>query len=66
MSRYHYKCNILRNDQNYAEVCFLAFFPEVAKLLRAATFLDTAARYHLYVVVVLKMHTRGATTKLVF
>ena len=45
---------------------FLAFFPEVANLLRAATFLDTGATYHLYVVVVPKMPTRGATTRLAF
>jgi hypothetical protein len=45
---------------------FLAFFPEVAKLLPGATFLDNAATYHLYVVVVLKMHTWGATTRLAF
>ena len=45
---------------------FLAFFPEVAKLLRMATFLNTSATYSLYIVVVLNMHTQGATTRLAF
>ena len=44
---------------------FLAFFLELlAKLLHAATFLDTAATYHLCIVVVLKMPMWGATTRL--
>ena len=42
------------------------FFPEVAKLLRAAAFLNSAATYGTYVVVVPKMPTRGATTRLAF
>ena len=43
---------------------FLTFFLELAKLLHAATFIDTAATYHVCVVVVLKMPIWGATTRL--
>jgi hypothetical protein len=45
---------------------FLSFCLELAKLLHVATFLDTAAMYHVYVVVVLKMTSAGATSKLSF
>jgi hypothetical protein len=44
----------------------LGFFPELAKLLHVATILNTAAMYHLYVVVVLKILMWGATARLTF